>query len=108
MTTKTLKNYCVTYRKDEFVRVIFKCDETLNPMNNPDDYDYITEQVARETLVGYEEFADGPYVSEQSIEIEDWSQGDDASVVISRNGITRYFDYLESKKGEDEVTQTSA
>ena len=105
-----MSNYCVTYRKDEFVRVVFKCDETLDPLNNLDDYDYVTRKVAGNCLERFEVWTDGPHISEQSIDIEDCSENDDPEVVISRNGVMSYSAFLESGKfrSEDEDTQTTA
>jgi hypothetical protein len=105
-----MSNYCVTYRKDEFVRVVFKCDETLDPLNNLDDYDYVTRKVADNCLERFEVWTDGPHISEQSIDIEDCSENDDPEVVISRNGVMSYSAFLESGKfsGQDEDTQTTA
>jgi len=105
-----MKNYCVTYRKDEFVHVVFKCDETLDPLNDMDDYDYVTRQVADNCLEQFEVWTDGPHISEQSIDIGTCSENENARVVLSRNGVMSYPEFIKSRQVgvTDEDTQTTA
>jgi hypothetical protein len=105
-----MKNYCLTYRKEEFVRIVFKCDNTLDPMDNIDDYNFIAGLVSNNDFERYEVWTDGPFVCDRSIGIDYCSESEDAEVLVSRHEVLSYplYQELHAVQSEDEDTQTSA
>lgn len=101
-----MKGYSVNYRKDEFIRVYFVCDESLKPMTNVDDYNYVVELVESRKFESYEEWTD-TYVDPYSIEIENNRVDIEPQVVVTRDGIKNYETYLASKE-KYEDTQNNA
>jgi hypothetical protein len=36
-----MKVYSIDYRRDKYVRIYFGCDDSLDPTNNTEDYNYV-------------------------------------------------------------------
>ena len=88
-----MKVYYVDYVRNECVRHCVACDASLDPTNNQDDYNYVVGLVEMGYLDEYEDFS-GDYINRASISVQDCLDDDDPEILIDREKVRSYPQYL--------------
>jgi len=101
-----MKVYTADYSQEEFIQILFGCDESLDPINNPDDYEFIKELIARSRFARYE-YNVGTIENIKDVDIQIHAMNGKPDVVVGKDHVTEYWKYIE-EGGSDEDTQTPA
>ena len=90
-----MKVYTADYSRKEFIRIYFSCDESLDPLNNIDDYEFVRELISEQKFLQYEHHTD-THLDEYDIDIQLHTGDVEPNVVLGRDHFTEYERYVET------------